>query len=421
MPVPVVLASLDWIRTADARTGLGVASIHAALQAAGVPCVVVGDAVNAPDFDLGAYIGRVLRALDAAGPGALLGVGCFVWNEPELAPSLEAVRAHSAARIVLGGPQVSYVAKGMLEALYPQADVFVRGHGEPAMCALAAGLPTCGLGVHYAGRADLGERADVDLGGLASPWLSGTLPIGANVRWETQRGCPFACSFCQHREPGNRLKSRNLAEERVFAEAARFAEAGVKRISVLDPIFHANRERAVRLLHGFRDAGLRAQLSLQCRFELVNDAFLDALEEMDVVLEFGLQTIHAEEGLAIGRPNKIDVADAVIHKLHARGIPFEVSLIYGLPLQTLDSFRRSVDWCLNRRVSTVRAWPLMLLRGTPLYDQRERWGFVESVGDRIPHVVSSASFSEADFVAMGEVAASLEAGAGGEVGLLSGI
>jgi radical SAM superfamily enzyme YgiQ (UPF0313 family) len=39
------------------------------------------------------------------------------------------------------------------------------------------------------------------------------------IRWETQRGCPFRCSFCQHRESGVRLRRRSLALSRIDAAA----------------------------------------------------------------------------------------------------------------------------------------------------------------------------------------------------------
>ena len=411
---PVVLASLDWIRPGDPRTGLGIASIASSLRHAEVAVTIVGDAVNRPGFSADAYISRVVDALQCAGPNAICGIAAFVWNEPEVVRLIEEVRANTDATVVMGGPQVSYVGAGGLESLYPSADFFVRGHGESAMVALATGADLDGLGVHPARTVDRGLRSDLDLGNLPSPHLDGTLPIGECVRWETQRGCPFACNFCQHREPGNRLKNRNLAEDRVLAEAHTFAAASVRRISVLDPIFHTKRDRAVRLLNEFRSLRLSAELSLQCRFELVDGAFLDAMAGLDVVLEFGLQTIHADEGRAVNRPNKIDRAEAVIGDLHRRGIPFEVSLIYGLPLQTLDSFRRSVDWCLDQGVPRVRAWPLMLLRGTPLFEQRARWGFVESTGDRIPIVLESHTFTQTEHGEMARIADELNGAAPSE-------
>lgn len=412
-PRPVVLVSLDWARPGDPRTGLGIASIASALRGAGVPTRIVSDAVNREGFDARDFIRRVVSAVSDAGPGALCGIGAFVWNEPEVVILVGALREATDATLVLGGPQVSYVPRGGLEALYPGVELFVRGNGEGAMVALATGGAVDNIGLHRAGTVDRGERADLALDTLPSPHLDGTLGMSRSTRWETQRGCPFACSFCQHREPGNRLRNRHLAESRVMAEAAAFVQAGVTRISVLDPIFNADRTRAVELLRGFNRIGLESELSLQCRFEFIDDAFVDAVADLNVVLEFGLQTAIATEGKIVGRRNRLDLADSVIERLHHRGIPFEVSLIYGLPTQTLETFARSVEWCRERQVPRIRAWPLMLLRGTPLHADRARWGLVESSGQRIPIVVESTTFTRADHAAMSRIAAQLEQDATG--------
>ncbi len=405
----VILASLDWIRPGDPRTGLGTASIASSLRAAGHETVIIADAVNRAGFDPNAYIRRVVDAARAGGPSTLVGIGAFVWNEPEVVRLIPAVKALPGVRVVIGGPQVSFAGAGLLESLYPQADFFVRGNGEGALVSLATVEPAEGaFGLHTAGANDRAVKADINLGSLPSPHLDGTLPIGEFVRWETQRGCPYACSFCQHREPGVRLIRRELGGDRLRAEIAAFAAARVRRIAVLDPIFHVNRDRAVELLYEAASAGLQSELSLQCRFELVNDAFLDALRGLNAVLEFGLQTTNEAESKAIDRPNNMNKVSNVIDQLHARGIPFEVSLIYGLPRQTLATFRESVTWCLEHRVPRVRAWPLMLLRGTPLHAERGRWGFVESVGERIPIVVASGTFSVEDHAEMVVLATSLE-------------
>ena len=156
-----------------------------------------------------------------------------------------------------------------------------------------------------------------------------------------------------------------------------------------------------------RESGIGARLSLQCRFELVTDAFLDAAETLDATLEFGLQTVHDDEARAVGRPNRMGSVESVIAKLNGRQMPYEVSLIYGLPFQTVERFQESVDWCLEQGVPRVRAWPLMLLRGTPIHAQREKWGYVESVGERIPIVVESRWFSRSEHSRMEDIASGL--------------
>ena len=159
---------------------------------------------------------------------------------------------------------------------------------------------------------------------------------------------------------------------------------------------------------------------------MVRDEFLGAVQRLNsvgarVVLEFGLQTIHGAEQKIIRRPNNLAKVDRVLEACRSAGIEFELSLIYGLPEQTLASFRESLEWCLERapRPDAVFAFPLMLLRGTPLYDRREELGLVESdaetpIADRssqrrrilegIPHVVSSPSFSKSDWFAMAKLA-----------------
>ncbi len=148
-----------------------------------------------------------------------------------------------------------------------------------------------------------------------SPFLTGIVEPTSNMRWETHRGCPFKCSFCQHRDPGNRLRNQWLDIERLDREAEWFAHHAVKRISVLDPIFHVNTERAGQRLKAIKRSGLKAQLSLQCRFELVTPGFLDALNGLNVTLEFGLQTIIPREYKAIGRPNNMGKVEAVIKRI----------------------------------------------------------------------------------------------------------
>ncbi len=398
----VVFVSADWERPQDGRSNLGAASIMASLKSAGIPYTLIEDAVNAADFDYAQLEVRVLAAihdLEIQGVECLVGIGAYIWNEPVTQQLTEVIHSSTSAPIVLGGPQISYADTGTLEDLYPYANIFVRGFGEQAMVALARGDTPPELGIHIAGETDSGKKSETALDELPSPWLTDVMAIGKSIRWETMRGCPFRCSFCQHRESGNRFKlaEQTLDYERISKEARRFAQAGVERISILDPIFHLDTKRTVDLLTLFKEVGLTAQLALQCRFESVKDEFLDALQGLNVVLEFGLQTAITEEGKVIGRPNNLIMAERVIEKLKVRKIPFEVSLIYGLPKQTLASFRESLSWCWRQQVPVIRAWPLMILRGTPLDKQREEFGLIESEDQTIPHVIASNSFSHSDY------------------------
>lgn len=408
--MPVILVSLEHPRSQDGKVGLGITSIAASLEHAGIPWQIIEAEVNSDDFSLDKVHAELMKAIEEVGPDCLIGFGTYVWNDVEVRALTEMIWGMGAT-IVLGGPQISYTGNGQLEGFYPKANYFVRGHGEMALVNLANGVVPLNSGIHVAGTTDLGTKAEHDLMALPSPYLLGTIELRENIRWETQRGCPYQCSFCQHRAPGKWDKSAGVFDEkRLKQELDLFAAANVKRISVLDPIFHVDISRATRILKMIKDAGVKAEISLQCRFETCTPKFLDALAGLNVTLEFGLQTIIDSEYHAIRRPNKMNKVVNTVHELKQRRIDFEVSLIYGLPNQTSISFKKSIDWCGQHRVPRVRAWPLMLLRGTPLNEKKELYGFRESTNQRIPIVVSSNTFTEAEHAEMERIACDLEEG-----------
>lgn len=411
MRTRIVLVALPWMRDSDWNVPLGHASLLATLgDEHGLDSRSVVMPVNRDSFSIVSLTQAVLDQLKGIqSEQATVAVGAYVWNDKHVKDLLRSLRSWGfQGRIVLGGPQISYAGCG-LEQIYPDADVFIRGNGEIALraLALANGRPLI-KGVHYAGQPDACEQAAAELSQLPSPWLGTREQINApaSVRWETQRGCNFRCSFCQHRQPDSRTPVAMLAEGRIKSEIDLFCQAEVKRIAVLDPIFNRDRSHAVKVLQQFAQHGFQGELSLQCRAEMIDDAFLDAAQALDVRLEFGLQSIHKREYLAVGRPNSMNKIKHVLQDVQRRKIKHEVSLIYGLPEQTLESFKETVRWCLEMKVPVIKAFPLLLLRGTALEKAREQWSLAIN-DDELPMVVESKTFSVADWEVMDKIANAL--------------
>lgn len=400
----IVLVDIPRRRPKDPKMSVGHASLVAVLRArtsVDVKSVVIP--ANASKLDAA---GQILRR--AAGETwADIGIGVYVWNERLIQEMLPALRAKGfTGRIILGGPQISYSGPG-LETLYPDADVFVRGYGEDVLCELVQHPSTPIDGVHHAGAVDRCSRAAIDTAKLPSPWLSGVDSLSQHqyVRWETQRGCPMHCSFCQHREAG-RLRHRAFARDRILAEVDDICAAGVLEVTVIDPIFNLA-PHAVEVLERFAVRGFQGRLSLQCWAESIDDRFLDAAEKLNARLEFGLQTIHRQEAEAVRRPVNLDRFARTLAGVRQRGIDHEVSIIFGLPEQTLDSFIDTVGWCLEMKVPVIRAFPLMLLRGTALDQERHRWNLIES-DESIPVVVQSNAFDRQQWEVMRRVSLALQ-------------
>ena len=411
----VVLVALPWSQKDHQAMPLGHASILARLRADPlIDARSVVHPVNAPGFSAPRVAEDITNLVrDVPDQAAVVAIGAYVWNDHAVRAIVKLLREGGfRGRIVLGGPQVTYMNTG-LETLYPEVDAFIRGAGEEALCEFSRiDSPTLILGVHLAGTDDRPTQARTTLSALPSPWLTGTLDArtSTSVHWESQRGCPYTCSFCQHRQCDPKAAIDNKVDtHRAVAEIELLCSAEVKRISVLDPVFNFDETHATAILHRFIDCGFKGEISLQCRAERINldnPAFLDAAEKLNVTLEFGLQSVFEAEFRAVRRWNKIPKIAAVFHEVQRRGIRQEVSLIYGLPEQTLDSFRASVDWCLQRQISLVRAFPLLLLRGTKLHDDRAHWQLVARDGI-LPTVISSSTFSESDWQAMDDIAHAL--------------
>ena len=407
----VILVDFYWTRDKDPRVPLGHASLRASLaRDPAIETVSIVVAVNAGTRSAADITEQILGATAGIDKERMtIAFGAYVWGEALLKEVLGRIRASGyKGRIVLGGPQISYSGGG-LERIYPEASAFVRGYGENALLALAKveGQPRI-PGVHWAGEDDVCMQANINLETIPSPWLEGVIPLEGQrfIRWETQRGCQYRCAFCQHREAGARLQRRQLDLARVQREIDLFCASGVEDIAVLDPIFNSS-EHAVAILERFVERGYKGRLSLQCRAEQVTQEFVDAAAQLDTRLEFGLQTIHRNEGAAVKRPNHLPGVEAALRMVREAGITHEVSLIFGLPEQTLSSFLESVAWCLEQRIDAIKAFPLLLLRGTPLEQERHKWAF-ETCDGEMPMVVQSSSFTFDEWLTMARYSEALK-------------
>jgi radical SAM superfamily enzyme YgiQ (UPF0313 family) len=332
-------------------------------------------------------------------------ISCFIWNEYFVNPLINYLRSCGYKNlIILGGAQITYADRIQLKNLYPNADVFISGYAERSVLNL---MLTTNQQCYY--------NDSIDFDTLTSPYLSGELNVSSEqkmIRWETKRGCPFSCSFCAHRNLENG-RVNYLKTDKLFNELEYFRAKKVRKVNVLDPIFNMGKDY-VSILQKIKDLNFAGTtFSFQSKVELLaksdGKTFLELVEATNSHLEFGLQTTISEEYSVIDRKNNIEIIQEQLKVLNERQVSYEVSLIYGLPNQTVDSFCRSIDFLLENGCKKVTAWPLMLLRGTPLYDQKTKWNMQEeAIGEfDIPVVTSNTTFNKDDWFKMKEIAESL--------------
>ncbi|EXX57574.1 uncharacterized protein OCT59_006564 [Rhizophagus irregularis] len=388
--------------------------------------------------------------------------------------------------ILLGGPQISYAPINTLEGHYPDADLFIRGYAEKAVSKVVETLSThvtssgnmtssyqfathqqCFLrpisttssnisnptmllhkikGLHQRGHPDLGIQAAVDMESLPSPFLpvetlenassldnnvsqsklvnSPIIPLSNRsfIRWETQRGCPFKCTFCQHRDTYTNRQA--LSPPRTLSEIQEITSSPVNDIAVLDPTFNSG-PNYLSTLDNLIKYKYKGKLSLQTRFEMIKPQFIEKCSVLvnelnaNIQLEFGVQSIIKKESLVIQRMNNLNSVKENSSLLRKNNIKFEISLIYGLPHQTVESFKESIEFAKTLGAEKVVAWPLMLLRGTELERRKEELGLKEEtlssvdldselpkerISEGIPHVVESPTFTKGEWREMMRIA-----------------
>jgi len=408
----IIIIEFPWGRDKDPRVPLGHASLISTLDMASeinYSSLIFPINENSDSMieDIVFKIEEILHS--NSNNNVDIAIGAYVWAEDIIQILLKLIKNNGfKGRIILGGPQISYSGLG-LEEIYPDADIFVRGYGELALLGIAQNNQNIPIrGVHYAGEKDLCEQTIVDLDILPSPWLNRVISLENQkfIRWESQRGCPFRCGFCQHKEAGKRLKKTEFDSSRVFKEIDLFCNSEVQEIAVLDPIFNASSQSSAILKH-FLDNKFKGKLSLQCRAEMCNDEFIEIASKLDVKLEFGLQTIHRAEGNAVGRTNNMKKVNDVLEKINRTQMDYEVSLIFGLPEQTIESFIETVDWCLKKNIPVIKAFPLMLLRGTDIEQRKDEWNLIESTHS-MPTVIQSNTFSYSDWLKMYRISEALK-------------
>lgn len=326
-------------------------------------------------------------------------LACYVWSSSLIEPIIYRCRQLGfQGLIILGGYQIN---KKTCRELYPHGDVYLPGYAE-------ASLPLAILDNESISARIIDQPVNFE--NLASPYLDGTIQIEQGhemLHWETRRGCMYKCNFCAHRD----LKDKGvhlIGFDKVKAEMDLFKQRKVQKINVLDPIFN-NEPNHIEILNYAIEIGLESLLSLQVRFERITNEFLDLCSQLNVHLEFGLQTANVDESKIIERANSMNKVGKMIDLVNKWQQSFEVSLIYGLPTQTVKSFQYSIDYLRIRGVEVIKAFPLMLLEGTKLAEEKQKYNITEAIVDDsgIPHVVACNSFTRDEWNKMHMIANNL--------------
>jgi radical SAM superfamily enzyme YgiQ (UPF0313 family) len=323
----------------------------------------------------------------------------YVWNRQRVVGLARQLRQLNPELVlVAGGPEATGDPTGLATAAPWSA--LIHGEGEAAfaglIAALANGLPQHPLpGVTLIRENDFitgGHYCSYDLDRAASPWLTGVLKprSSGGVLWEVARGCAFACDYCF--EGRGQAGVRTVDRQRLEQELELFERTGVSQVWVLDSTFNYPPERGVALLEMLLDKAPHLHYHFEAKVDFIDRHTASLLGELNCSVQFGLQSIHPSVLKAIHRPLDLDILAEKIHLLAGEGVIYGFDLIYGLPQDNYAGFRHSLDTVLGLTPNHVHIFPLAILPGTRLDQQRQRYD-IEAQAEPPYELISSSNWS----------------------------
>jgi radical SAM superfamily enzyme YgiQ (UPF0313 family) len=328
--------------------------------------------------------------------------------------------------VVFGGVHVTNQGERVFR-LVPAADIVVNGEGEITFREL--------LRAYLAGRR--GELHDIaglsfrtpdgrtvttsdrerikDLEIIPSPFLTGAIPMvdsAGNFLYdvgmlETNRGCPYSCSFC-YWGGATGQKVRSFSRERLRAELELFGRYKVPNICLCDSNFgmlSADLEFvedlvAVRQKYGYprRMDPSWAKNKSRVFYEIVQ-----RMKEADLHATFTLALQSLDNNtlsLARRRNMKLNVWNDLAEWLGDQKLECFVELIWGMPGETVESFLDGYDR-VAQRITRIATYSLIIIPNTEFSDNSDKYKFVRVRSDAdFEHAISHQTMTAEDNIKM---------------------
>ena len=339
----------------------------------------------------------------------ILCISCYLWNISYVEQLIREIpKVLPETKIWLGGPEVSYNAREMLDG-YPGVAGVMCGEGEQAFLELmnyyhgegAAALRDV-AGIAYRARTGNGNAAGDVCETPVRPALDlSTIPFiyehiedfdNRIVYYESSRGCPFSCSYCLSSiDKCLRFRDPDL----VRRELQFFIDHEVPQVKFVDRTFNCRHDHAMAVWSYIKehDRGI-TNFHFEVAADLLNDEEIALIRSMRpglIQLEIGVQSTNPDTVREIRRRmDLVKVEGNVAAVREARNVHQHLDLIAGLPYEDYDSFARSFDRVYAMKPDQLQLGFLKVLKGSLMHEKTEEYGLVYQ--DRPPYEVLSTKW-----------------------------
>lgn len=312
---------------------------------------------------------------------------CYIWNVEQTLSVCKILKERTNCKIILGGPEVAYRPKDLLEK-YPFVDFVLTGEGEYNLPILLDEIKN--NSVHLEKVFGLTFRKNEEIISIPERTETSTPPSpygdeffenlkGRICYVETSRGCPYSCAFCLS---GRCSPLRFFDVEQVKRDIILLANSKTKTVKFVDRTFNAKEKRANEILEFIlENIGKTIPKEVCFHFEIAGDILKDSTLEIlskfpkgAVQLEIGMQTFNEEVLKNINRKTDTKRLIKNINSLVSFGnMHIHIDLIAGLTGENLDSFKRSFDIGYSLNAHMLQLGFLKLLHGADMRENREKY------------------------------------------------
>jgi len=330
-----------------------------------------------------------IKAAEQAGQQAIIGFSMYTWNAAEFLDLIHQIKAQCPNVLcIAGGPHVQQAEDYLGE---DPIDIIILGEGETSFQEILdtpqrIHWPNIN-GIAYLEDGDIHKTPERQrrkyLDELPSALDVIDLcdaegkPLYDSISYETSRGCPFKCAFCEWGTGAIGSKMYQFSMDRVRSDWHKIVNAGIKDIWLADSNFGALKEdleKAQLICELKEKTGLPSSFATSW-----SKKHSPRVQEIVLLLhkngllphyQLALQTLTP---LALELSNRQNMAankyEPIARQMAAEGVPIAAELIWGLPGDNLAEFENNLDQLL-KTFPNLNIFAYTLLPGTEFYEKR---------------------------------------------------
>jgi len=211
----------------------------------------------------------------------------------------------------------------------------------------------------------------------------------------TSLGCPYSCAFCcinaLFGRPGIRYRSPGAVLAEIDELHNRY---GVRNLKIIDELFIFDEKHYMPIVDGLRERNYGLNIWAYARVDTVRPERLPALKQAGINwLALGIES--ADPAVRDGAQKNMRERDikSLVRAIQAAGIRVIGNYIFGLPDDTMESMRRTLDLAKDLNCEFANFYSAMAYPGSALYRQAaaEGWalpaewsGFSQHSYDALP-------------------------------------